>query len=85
MVLDAGQGDDAQASEAIEAVLVGEEITVAFNPQFLLDGLGALSTGFVRLSFTHPNKPVEFTGQAAIEGDDDQSYRYLLVPIRFAT
>lgn len=85
VVLDAGQGDDAQASEALEAALTGEDITVAFNPQFLLDGLGALATDFVRMSFTHPNKPVEFTGQGLLEGDDDSSYRYLLVPIRFAS
>ena len=85
VVLDAGQGDDAQASEALETTLVGEDITVAFNPQYLLDGLGALTTPFVRLSFTHPNKPVEFTGQAAVDGDDDGSYRHLLVPIRFAS
>ncbi|GCE75298.1 DNA polymerase III subunit beta [Cellulomonas biazotea] len=85
VVLDAGQGDDAQASEALEATLVGDDITVAFNPQFLLDGLGALDTTFVRLSFTHPNKPVEFTGQESLDGDDKQEYRYLLVPIRFAS
>ncbi|MCV2392840.1 DNA polymerase III subunit beta [Actinotalea sp. M2MS4P-6] len=85
VVLDAGQGDDAQASEALEASLTGEDITVAFNPQYLLDGLGALSTPFVRLAFTHPNKPVEFTGQASLDADDDRSYRYLLVPIRFAS
>lgn len=85
VVLDAGQGDDAQASEAIESTLVGDDISVAFNPQFLLDGLGALSTPFVRLSFTHPNKPVEFTGQQTVDGEDNQEYRYLLVPIRFAS
>ncbi|TQL02215.1 DNA polymerase III subunit beta [Cellulomonas sp. SLBN-39] len=85
LVLDAGQGDDAQASEALESTLVGEDISVAFNPQFLLDGLGALDTTFVRLSFTHPNKPVEFTGQESLEGDDLKDYRYLLVPIRFAS
>lgn len=85
VVLDAGQGDDAQASEALEATLTGEDITVAFNPQYLLDGLGALSTDFVRLAFTHPNKPVEFTGQTSLDADDDRSYRYLLVPIRFAS
>ena len=85
VVLDAGQGDDAQASEALEAALTGEDIMVAFNPQFLLDGLGALTTDFVRMSFTHPNKPVEFTGQDSLEGEDDQAYRYLLVPIRFAS
>jgi DNA polymerase-3 subunit beta len=85
VVLDAGQGDDAQASEALEATLVGDDIAVAFNPQFLLDGLGALTTSFVRLSFTHPNKPVEFTGQESLEGEDLKEYRYLLVPIRFAS
>ncbi|MGO1316365.1 MAG: DNA polymerase III subunit beta [Cellulomonadaceae bacterium] len=84
VVLNAGQGDDAQASEAIEALLVGDEITVAFNPTFLLDGLGALGTDFVRMSFTHPNKPVEFTGQDSLDGEDSRHYRYLLVPIRFA-
>jgi len=84
VVLDAGQGDDAQASEAIEAQLVGDDISVAFNPQYLLDGLGALTTELVRLSFTHPNKPVEFTGQNTFDGDDIDTYRYLLVPIRFA-
>jgi len=83
VVLDAGQGDDAQASEALEAVLVGDDISVAFNPHFLADGLGALDTTFVRMSFTHPNKPVEFTGQESLEGDDLKDYRYLLVPIRF--
>ncbi|MCL2666293.1 MAG: DNA polymerase III subunit beta [Micrococcales bacterium] len=82
--LDAGQGDDAQASEAIEATLVGEDISVAFNPGYLLDGLGAIDTPFVRLAFTHPTKPVEFTGQAEESGDDIRDYRYLLVPIRFA-
>jgi DNA polymerase-3 subunit beta len=85
VVLDAGQGDDAQASEALEATLVGDDISVAFNPQFLLDGLGALDTPFVRMSFTHPNKPVEFTGQDEQDGEDYQDYRYLLVPIRFAS
>ncbi|MCC2313509.1 DNA polymerase III subunit beta [Cellulomonas xiejunii] len=85
VVLDAGQGDDAQASEALEAVLAGEDISVAFNPHFLADGLGAIDTTFVRMSFTHPNKPVEFTGQESLEGDDLKDYRYLLVPIRFAS
>ncbi len=84
LVLEAGQGDDAQASEGLEATLVGEPITVAFNPQYLLDGLGAFGTPFVRLSFTHPNKPVEFTGQDEVTGEDSQEYSYLLVPIRFA-
>jgi DNA polymerase-3 subunit beta len=85
VVLNAGAGDDASASEALEAHLVGEDITVAFNPQFLVEGLAALGTTFARLSFTHPTKPVEFTGQESLEGDGTDTYRYLLVPIRFAS
>lgn len=84
VVLEAGQGDDAQASEALEATLTGEPITTAFNPHYLLDGLGALTTPFVRMSFTHPSKPAVMTGQGSLEGDDDPQFRYLLMPIRFA-
>jgi DNA polymerase-3 subunit beta len=84
VLLDAGHGDDAQATEVLESVLVGEDMAVAFNPTFLLDGLTALGHDFVRLSFTHPNKPVEFTGQESLDGEDSTNYRYLLVPIRFA-
>lgn len=84
VVLEAGQGDDAQASEALEATLTGEPITTAFNPHYLLDGLGGLTTPFVRLSFTHSSKPVVLTGQAEAEGEDTDEFRYLLMPIRFA-
>lgn len=83
--LEAGQGDDAEASEALPAELTGEDITVAFNPQYLIDGLKAQDAPFVRLSFTHPTKPVVFTGQDSLDGESDDSYRYLLVPIRFAS
>ncbi len=82
--LEAGQGDDAQASERLEARLVGEDITIAFNPGFLLDGLNALGTTHVRLSFTQATKPAVLTGQDGAEGDDDTGYRYLLMPVRMA-
>ncbi|HET9655208.1 MAG TPA: DNA polymerase III subunit beta [Kineosporiaceae bacterium] len=84
VTLEAGQGEDAQASEAVESSLVGEELSIAFNPQFLLDGLGALNTPFARLSFTQPQKPAVITGQAELEGDNDDLYRYLLMPVRLA-
>ncbi|TQK76681.1 DNA polymerase III subunit beta [Rarobacter incanus] len=83
VVLDAGQGDDAQASEILEATLEGDDISVAFNPHYLLDGLGALGTDYVRMGFTHPNKPVEFIGLNDPAGEIVDNYRYLLVPIRF--
>lgn len=84
VTLEAGQGEDAQASEAVECSLNGEDITIAFNPQFLLDGLGALNTAYARLSFTQAQKPAVISGQVEAEGDDDGSYRYLLMPVRLA-
>lgn len=84
VVLEAGQGDDAQASEVLESTLVGEDISTAFNPQYLLDGLTSLDSDFVRLSFTHPSKPAVMTGQDTIDGGDEaDEFRYLLMPIRF--
>lgn len=85
LLLEAGQGEDAQASEVIEASLTGEEIATAFNPSFLLDGLGALHDPFVRLEFTHPGKPVVLSGQESVDGEADSSFRYLLMPIRFGS
>lgn len=82
LTLDAGQSDDAQASEAIECELNGDPITVAFNPQYLLDGLGALSSEYVQLGFTQETKPVEFVGIDKPGGDVVADFRYLLVPIR---
>ena len=85
VAIEAGTGDDAQASEAVEATLTGPEIEIAFNPQFLLDGLGAVGTAVHRLSFTQPRRPAVLSGQAEADGDADTSYRYVLMPVRFAS
>jgi DNA polymerase-3 subunit beta len=82
LTLEGGQGEDAQASEAIEATLQGEEISIGFNPQYLLDGLAALGTPFVRISLTASNKPAVITGRTEADSADDDSYRYLLMPMR---
>ena len=85
VVIEAGTGDDAQASEAVEAVTTGPEIEIAFNPQFLLDGLGAVGTAYSRLSFTQSSRPAVLSGQAELGGEPDTSYRYVLMPVRFAS
>jgi DNA polymerase-3 subunit beta len=85
VAIDAGTGDGAQASEAVEAVLTGPDIEIAFNPQFLLDGLDAVGTAYSRLSFTQPGRPAVLSGQAKLDGDADTSYRYVLMPVRFAS
>ena len=81
ITLDAGSGDEAQASESIEATINGEELTTGFNPQFLLDGLSAIDESTVELAFTQASKPVVISGQPA-EGAADPGFRYLLMPRR---
>jgi len=85
VAIEAGTGDGAQASEAVETVLTGPDIEIAFNPQFLLDGLGAVGTAYSRLSFTQSGRPAVLCGQAELDGDADTSYRYVLMPVRFAS
>ncbi|MFJ3957315.1 DNA polymerase III subunit beta [Arthrobacter sp. NPDC090010] len=80
--LDAGTGEDAQASEELEARLEGEEITVAFNPGYLIEGLSVIETKFVRFSFTSAPKPAMLTAQADLDGEDSDDYRYLVMPVR---
>ena len=82
VALEAGAGDDAQASEVLEAHLEGEDLVVGFNSGFLLDGLGALGTEFARLTFTDSIKPSVMTGQDSLEGAPDSSYKYLIMPMR---
>ncbi|MDO5672772.1 MAG: DNA polymerase III subunit beta [Actinomycetaceae bacterium] len=81
--LEAGQGEDAHAVENIPCHLEGPDITTAFNSRYLLDGLSALDTNYVRLSFTDSARPAIITGQAEIGGSDQQDFKYLLMPIRF--
>jgi len=81
LTLDAGSGDEAQASESIEAVIDGDDITTGFNPQFLLDGLTAIDQPVVELAFTQASKPVVISG-ALEDGGEDSGFRYLLMPRR---
>jgi DNA polymerase III subunit beta len=80
LVLDAGTGDEATATEVLEAGYEGDDIQIAFNPQYLLDGLTAIGSDVARIAFTEPGKPALITG--AVEGDGVPDYRYLLMPIR---
>ncbi|HEY0485620.1 MAG TPA: DNA polymerase III subunit beta [Mycobacteriales bacterium] len=85
LTLEAGGTDDARASESMEAAYSGDDMTIAFNPQFLLDGLGAIDADTAILSFTSPQKPAVITGRSGDEAADKLSdYRYLLMPVRLS-
>jgi len=83
--LEAGAGDDAQATEELEIKYSGEAIDIAFNPTFLTDGLNAIGTPFVNIAFTGSNKPAMLSGKTKADGEIDSSYRYLLMPMRYAS
>jgi DNA polymerase-3 subunit beta len=83
LVLEAGTGDEAQAVEVIEASFEGDDIQIAFNPQYLLDGLTALDSDVARIAFTESGKPALITGKPA--PDEQPDYRYLLMPIRLGS
>lgn len=78
LVLEGGTSDDAQAVDNVDTNLESGELSIAFNPSFLLDGLTALDTEHVQFQFTSPTKPAVLRGA----GSDDQALRYLLMPIR---
>jgi DNA polymerase III subunit beta len=85
LTLEAIGSEQAQASETIDAILTGDDTVVSLKPQFLLDGLGAVHSEFVRISFTkteNPNKPgpVLITSQTSREQAGADTYRYLLQP-----
>jgi DNA polymerase-3 subunit beta len=85
VTLEAIGSEQAQASESIDAHLNGEDTVVSLKPQFLLDGLGAVHSEFVRISFTkteNPNKPgpVLITSQSSKDQPGADNYKYLLQP-----
>ena len=82
--LEAGTGEDAQATEELDIVYNGEEINIAFNPQYLTDGLQAIGTPYVQIDFTSASKPAVLTGKHELTGEKDETYKYLLMPMRYS-
>jgi DNA polymerase-3 subunit beta len=85
LTLEAAGTEQAQASETIDAHLHGDDTVVSLKPSFLLDGLGAVRSEFVRISFTkteNPNKPgpVLITSQSSKDQPGADNYKYLLQP-----
>jgi len=82
--LEAGSGDEAQASESVEATVDGPEISIGFNPTYLLEGLGVMSEPVVQLTFTQQNKPAAISGVSEVGAAPDGAFRYLIMPVRLS-
>jgi DNA polymerase-3 subunit beta len=76
--LSAGGEDEGRAEEQQQVSFEGDAITTAFNPQYLLEGLGAISSATARLQFTSSNKPVVLRPDVP----DAEDYTYLIMPVR---
>ena len=65
-----------QASESLDAEVSGEEVTIAFNPSYLIDGVEAADGDDVVLEVVDATKP------ATVRSPERDDYRYLLMPVR---
>jgi DNA polymerase-3 subunit beta len=68
--------DVGQATETLDAKYEGAETTIAFNPEFLLDGLQAISSEEVSVETLDTSKP------AIVRSAEGGDFLYLLMPVR---
>ncbi|MEP6758017.1 MAG: DNA polymerase III subunit beta [Actinomycetota bacterium] len=73
--LSSSSPDLGQAVETVEARYEGEDLTVAFNPQYLIDGLTAAVGESIRLDVRDGLKP------GVVHGESD-GFTYLVMPVR---
>jgi DNA polymerase III subunit beta len=76
--LSSSSPDLGQAVEAVEARYEGEDITAAFNPHYLADGLAAATGETVRLEVRDGLKP------GIVRGEGEE-FTYLVMPVRLPT
>lgn len=68
--------DIGEASEQLDASYQGDELTVAFNPEYLIDGLEVTPGDEITLETVDPLKP------ALMRPMDSEDFLYLLMPVR---
>lgn len=68
--------ESGEAREELPATYSGSELTVAFNPEYLVAGVEAVTSDEVTLQTVDATKP------ALLRGRDDDGFLYLLMPVR---
>ncbi|CAL8976458.1 Beta sliding clamp [Propionicimonas sp. T2.31MG-18] len=87
ITLEAATGDQAQAVEALEAIVeqpAGDSgmSAAGFNPHYLSDALAALDAPYVQFSFTQPGKPCLLTGLNELDGEPLADYKHVIMLMR---
>jgi DNA polymerase-3 subunit beta len=70
--------DVGEGQEVLDATYEGEALVIAFNPQFLVDGASAIQQANIRLEAGDGLKP------AILKGEGEESFTYLLMPVRLS-
>ncbi|NDB18068.1 MAG: DNA polymerase III subunit beta [Actinobacteria bacterium] len=78
----AGADTDATATDVFECRTRGEGMTIAFNADYLVDGLNAVNAPVTGFGLNDPSKPAVLQGLASHDGEPTGEYRYLLMPVR---
>jgi DNA polymerase-3 subunit beta len=64
------------ANETVDGDFTGEDLVIAFNPTYLIDGVEAVAGDEVVVETADPSRP------ATVRGSEDDDFRYLLMPVR---
>jgi len=77
VVIRADAQDLGRGSESVAAVISGEEIQIAFNVRYLLEGLKAMGADQVVLQCNAPTTPA-----VLVPVDDEDAFTYLVMPVQ---
>ena len=91
VVLSAHGDEVGHAEETVACNFYGEPLLIAFNPQYLLEGLSAVRSHRVLLGFTQPSRPailipepeaIPELGEDGFYPTPETDFTYLLMPVR---
>jgi len=76
LVVSADSQDVGNAEQSLPAEIMGEDIDIAFNIKYLMDGLKALSTTEIKMQLNEWNQPVIFSPLGGLK------MTYLVMPVQ---
>lgn len=91
VILTAGATEAGHAEETLPCAFTGKELTIAFNPGYLKDGLSVVPTSRAVFGFTEPSRPaimipepeeMPSANENGIFQTPDTYFTYLLMPVR---
>ncbi len=78
LTISAQSQDVGETTESLPAAYTGDPLEIGFNAEFLADGVDSVYGDTVRLKLINPLRP------GLITSPDDDSFWYLIMPIRLA-